>query len=168
MNRILMLVVPGILLSAAAVFAQAPKVTHIYPGAGISKQSITTRVYGDNFQIPLVSSVKLIRSGYPDIEADSIDVTSQVCLTCNFDLLGSSTGLYGVVVRNASGSDSLHGCFTVYSASDSPYVWVKTTVGSGSDWMYSLTVGDGNNDGEIEVYGANWGSTIYQFKWDGM
>ncbi len=167
MNRIWLLIIVTLFLSATQVMAQAPEVTHIYPGAGINEQSITARIYGDDFEVSAISSVKLVKTGYPDISGTSINVVSQVYLTCSFDLTGGSTGLYDLVVTNTSGEDTLPRCFTVYARSDPPYPWVKTTVGSGDDDMFGVAVGDGDGDGEIEVYAANKDNHMYQFKWNG-
>jgi len=46
--------------------------------------------------------------------------------------------------------------------------WSKTIVGSGGSSMYGVDIGDGNNDGEREVYGSNYDRKIYQFKWNGV
>ncbi|UCG92806.1 MAG: hypothetical protein JSV97_03605 [candidate division WOR-3 bacterium] len=146
-------------------FAQAPEVTHIYPNAGINEQSITAHIYGTNFIA--TSSVKLIKAGYPDIDGASINVVSNEYLTCSFDLIDDSTGLYDLVVTNVSGEDTLFSCFTVYSSSVSPYMWKQITMGAGGNCMFEVTVGDGNNDGEMEVYGTNYDRKLYQFKWNG-
>ena len=162
------LIMGVLLFSTMSVVAQAPKVAHIWPYAGLNEQSITASVHGDNFQTVPVTSVMLTKSGFPDISGSSISVVSEVYLTCSFDLTGESPGLYDLVADNASGADTLPGCFTVYSASPSPYVWERTLVGYGRNVMYGVAVGDGNGDGEIEVYGASWCDSIYQFKWDGI
>ena len=49
--------------------------------------------------------------------------------------------------------------------------WNKTDVGSGGYTMYGVVVGDGDNDGSIEVYaacGEDPNGYIYQFKWNGV
>lgn len=156
----------AILFTTISAAGQIPEVTHVWPDAGTNGQSITAHVYGDS--LAAVSSVKLVKFRYPDIDATLINPVSARYLTCSFDLTGGLSGLYALAVTNASGSDTLPGSFTVYSASGSPYIWVKTTVCSGGDWMYGVVAGDGNSDGEIEVYGANWDGYLYQLKWDGM
>ena len=40
-------------------------------------------------------------------------------------------------------------------------------MGSGEALMSGVAIGDGNNDGELEVYGASYNYHIYQFKWNG-
>ncbi|MFQ5906846.1 MAG: hypothetical protein ACE5JA_09790, partial [bacterium] len=167
MNRISPMITWILLLSAGYASGQAPKVGHTRPQAGINAQPVTLHLYGDNFRPPPISSVKLIKSGYPDLVAASINVVSARYMTCSFDLVGTLAGLYDLVVASNSGSDTVPASFTVYSASVYPYVWKETTVGSGAGAMRGVAVGDGNGDGDTEVYGANQDSKIYQFKWDG-
>lgn len=157
-----------LLLTTCFLSAQAPEVTHIYPFAGINTQSMTAHVYGDSFAGDTVSSVKLIRSGYPDINGTSLNVLSQNYFTCSFDLGGASIGLYDVVVANSATADTLPYYFTVYSPSPSPYLWEVTTIGSGSNVMWGICVGDANDDSELEVYSSNGDYNVYQFKWTGM
>ena len=45
--------------------------------------------------------------------------------------------------------------------------WQKTEVGDASAAMRLIAVGDGNNDGANELYGANEDNHIYQYKWNG-
>ena len=167
MNRFSVVMVTALLLTAVPAMAQLPGVTHIWPNAGINEQTATAHVYGGDFQASGISSVKLIKSGNPDIDGTSITVVSDEYLTCSFNLTGGATGLYDLVVTNVSGSGTLPRYFTVYSAPDSPFVWSRTTVGSGAHIMIRVAVEDGNGDGEAEVYGANWDNNISQFKWDG-
>lgn len=166
MNNRFLLIALAMVLTPGYAMCQAPMVTHVWPDAGLNQKAAAAHVYGDSFAVPM-TSVRLIKAGYPDIDGALINVISPKYLTCSFDLAGDSTGLYDLVVENASGSDTLPLCFTVYSMPDSPYVWAKTTVGSGGDRMRSVAVGDGSRDGEMEVYGASMDYGVYQFKWDG-
>ena len=106
MNRICLIIIACMVFSVSHVMAQVPKVTHMYPGAGMNEQAIAVRIYGDNFTGSAIQSVKLVKTGNPDISGTSINVVSQVYLTCSFDLTGGSAGLYDLVVTNASGEDT--------------------------------------------------------------
>lgn len=167
MNRTVCVVALALFLSAPSLMAQAPKVSHIYPDAGINEQSITAHIYGDNLAVA-PPSVKLIRTGHLGIDGTSINVVSQKYLTCLFDLALDSTGLYDVMVTNANGEDTLPRCFTIYSPPESSNMWAKTTVGYGGSSMAGVVVGDGDSDGLAEVYATNDDHKVYQFKWDGM
>jgi hypothetical protein len=165
MNKNFILILIFLFFGSISLIAQAPKVSHIYPNVGVNEQSIVSYVYGDSFTVDTVYSVKLIRSGYPEIEADFIGIISESYLTCSFDLTGDSTGLYDLVLTNASGSDTLPGCFNVYTRSVYPYRWVKSIVDSTEALGFSdIAIGDADNDGENEVY---TGYELTQFKWDG-
>jgi len=155
-----------VLICSAPVLAQTPKVAQVWPEAGHNKQTAATSVYGADFAVAPVS-VKLAKTGYPDIAAESVSVKTDLHLTCSFNLRGAPTKLYDMVVSNIFGADTLPACFMVYSMADSPDVWIKSNIGSGSWYMYDAEVGDGDNDGDIEVYGVNWDDTLYQFEWNG-
>lgn len=167
MNKKCLLIVMAVLFTFGYAIAQVPKVSHIYPDAGINTQSLDARIYGANFQTDLVNAVKLVRPGYPDIDGTSISVATEEYLTCSFDMTGDSTGLYDLVVSNSSGEDTLLRCFTVYTPSGSPLVWTRTVIDSGAPASGYIAVGDADGDHEIELYGAK-GWSIYQYKWDGM
>lgn len=156
-----------VLASAVPALAQPPKAAQIWPGAGHSKQSIRTHTYGSDFAVAPVT-VKLGKAGFTDIPAESVNVATDLYLTCVFDLRGARTKLYDLIVTNIYGADTLPSCFMVYSMADSPDVWIQSSVGSGSWYMYDVEVGDGDGDGDIEVYGVNWDDTLYQFEWNGV
>ncbi len=156
----------AVLLTVTSTFGQPPKVAQIFPRTGVNQNALTVHAYGEGFQGPPVTAAWLSRAGYPDIAGAAIDVTSDNHMTCSVDLTGGATGLYDIVLQNSQGSDTLRGCFTVYSSSPFPYIWAKSTVGALLS-MFGVAVGDGNGDGEPEVYAANMDGSIYQFKWFG-
>jgi len=152
-----------LLMIAVSSTAQVPEVSHVWPSEGLNERQLTLHVYGDSLVEP-ITAVKLISSVNPELTADSVNVVSDKHLTCSFGLSGSATGLYGLLVSNSSGSDTLKACFSIYSSSPAPYSWERTTVGSGDDRMYAVALGDGDNDGEMEVYGASRDGSVYQFE----
>ncbi len=59
-------------------------------------------------------------------------------------------------------------CFTVNDYIYHLNNWNKTDIGSGGyQIMTGVAIGDGNNDGELEVYAACRDDHLYQFKWNG-
>ncbi len=154
-----------VLLAAVSATGQ-PRVGHLWPSSGVNEETATVHVYGNNFAMA-PPSIYLIRSGSPDINAATVDVVSQRYLTCTFDLAGSLAGLYGLVMSNVLGADTLPGCFTVYSSCALPLVWQASVVGFGSTYINGVAVGDGDGDGFAEVYGASGDDSLYSFSWGG-
>ncbi|MCK4528928.1 choice-of-anchor D domain-containing protein [candidate division WOR-3 bacterium] len=137
-------------------------VTHIWPESGINEDTTSAHIFGSGFSG--TPTVKLEKSGLPEITGINVNVASSNYLTCDFDLAGADSGLYSLIVE----TDTLRACFTVNSRVISPFVWDKTDMGSGGSYMVGVAVGDGNNDGELEVYSSNYDYHIYQFKWNGI
>lgn len=167
MNRICLITFTILALMAGSAAAQAPEAAHIYPTDAMNDGPITVHIYGAELQGPPVTVADLVRSGCPSIVGGALDVTSDVHMTCSLDLTGAQTGLYDLVLENGQGSDTLRGSFTVYSSSPTPYVWDRTTVGTALT-MLGVALGDGNRDGETEVYGSCTDGAIYQYKWNGV
>ncbi|RKX69882.1 hypothetical protein DRP43_03950, partial [candidate division TA06 bacterium] len=136
-------------------------ITHIWPESGLNENIVSVHAFGLGFSSSLI--VKLIRTGSSDINGINVNVVSGNYLICDFNLLGSDSGVYSLII----GTDTLKSCFMVNTKVDTPYIWQKSDIGSGESWMNGISVGDGNNDGELEIYGANRDHHIYQFKWDG-
>ena len=136
-------------------------ITHIWPESGLNENIVSVHAFGLGFSSSLI--VKLIRTGSSDINGINVNVVSGNYLICDFNLLGLDSGVYSLII----GTDTLKSCFTVNTKVDTPYIWQKADIGSGEGRMYGITVGDGDNDGVLEIYGANADHHIYQFKWDG-
>ncbi|MCK4257276.1 T9SS type A sorting domain-containing protein, partial [candidate division WOR-3 bacterium] len=144
-------------------------VTSIVPESGVDN-GITDiiGIFGSNFD--LGAAVKLVRGGLPDIIADNVNVISSNKITCSFDLNGETTGVRDVIVTNIDGSaDTLPMAFTVNGFISPPYTWEVKDMGFSDFFIAGVSVGDGNNDGEVEVYGVIQAGAgcVYQFKWDG-
>ncbi len=45
-------------------------------------------------------------------------------------------------------------------------IWQKKEIGAGSGRMYSVTIGQGRNDGVMRVYGGNMDNHVYEFTYD--
>jgi C1A family cysteine protease len=99
--------------------APGPTVTSITPNSGENTGSVhITNLAGSKFRSG--ATVKLIRSGQPDIQATNVNVVSASQITCDFDLTGAAAGTWNVVVTNPdSRSGTLPNGF-----------WVTTPVGA--------------------------------------
>ncbi|OGC34298.1 hypothetical protein A2311_01200 [candidate division WOR-1 bacterium RIFOXYB2_FULL_48_7] len=101
----------------SSYFSQAivlsPVVTAISPSSGINSGTISiTDLSGANFQAG--ASVKLSKSGEPDIVATNVVVVSSSKITCSLDLSGKAAGLWNVIVTNSDGrSGTLPAAFTI-------------------------------------------------------
>jgi hypothetical protein len=93
--------------------APAPTVTGITPSGGLNTGTVhITDLAGTNFQSG--ATVKLTRSGQPNINGTSVTVVSASRITCDFDLNGVATGGWNVVVTNPDAqSGALPSGFTV-------------------------------------------------------
>lgn len=55
MNKIILITALVLFSGSISVMGQAPKVTHIYPDAGLNEGSTTAHIYGDSFAVDTVS-----------------------------------------------------------------------------------------------------------------
>jgi len=91
----------------------APVVTSIVPNSALNTGTVNiTNLGGANFAAG--ASVKLSKSGQPDINATNVAVVSAVKITCTLDLTGAAGGAWDVTVTNPDGrSGTLPSAFTV-------------------------------------------------------
>ena len=160
MKRVLSVMV---VFMAIFSFSLMGSVTHIWPSSGVNDTIVAVHIFGDGFNSG-VSNVNLYKSGNPLITGSNISVVNDNYLTCEFDLTGVSTTTYNVIAN----TDTLDMCFTVNDYMYHLNNWDRTDLGSGGNEMRGVSVGDGNNDGELEVYGACQDYHIYQFSWNGV
>ncbi|KQC14369.1 MAG: hypothetical protein APR63_14435 [Desulfuromonas sp. SDB] len=153
------LVVIVILLTSSALSASA---THIWPQSGTNDTLINAHIFGSNFNSS-TSPLKLVRSGNPEINATNITVVNDNYLTCDFNLNGSITGIYDLVIN----LDTLKMCYTINERITQPYFFATSTVNNCHKSLSAVAVGDGNNDGEMEIYGCTGCGKIYQCKYNG-
>jgi alkaline phosphatase len=97
-----------------------PTVASIAPSSGPDTAVTSiTNLAGTGFQTG--ASVKLSRSGCPDIVAAGVTVVSPTQITCAFNLSGKPTGMWDVLVSNPDGqSSSLPAGFGVALAGSTP------------------------------------------------
>ena len=90
----------GYLNALRAVQACAgPTITSITPNHGEQGSAVSiTNLAGTKFQTG--ATVKLTKSGKPDINGTSVNVVSETQITCQFDLAGAAIGAWSVVVTN--------------------------------------------------------------------
>jgi hypothetical protein len=87
------------LTNGFTVTAPAPTVFSITPDKGDNNGAVSiTDLAGTGFRTG--ATVKLQKSGQPDIDATGVIVNSDTTIVCDFDLTGATTGLWDVVVTN--------------------------------------------------------------------
>jgi len=105
------------IVTPTATSSPAPVVTGITPSAGGAGSTVSgASIDGANFQSG--ATVRLTRSGYPDIPGTSVVFVSANQLTATFSLGGAAAGQYTVIVRNPDGQTGtpLSNGFTVTNA----------------------------------------------------
>jgi len=79
----------------------APVQSGIDPATGANNGNVPVTITGTDFRYG--AAVKLTKLGESDINATSIVVSSDTELTCSFDLTGTVTGTWDLVVTNPAG-----------------------------------------------------------------
>ena len=104
--------------------AAGPMVTSITPRSGYFTETVSiTNLAGTHFQSG--ATVKLTKSGEPDINAINVAVVNSSRITCDFNLNGAATGKWNVVVTNPDLLyDTLTNGFSVRDPSDIVFVYL--------------------------------------------
>lgn len=128
------------------------------------------RIIGRNFTS--VPSVKLIKSGRPEVVASDVVVKSNVLVTCVFDLTGVLEGVYGVWVDRNGAVAGLDNAFFVLKPDAAATDWVAADMGACdtpavSGFQHGVFVGDGDNNSLQEVFVTNRNAKITKFGWLG-
>ena len=79
-------------------FIPTPMVSSISPDIGISNQIVSVTLTGDKFD--KAATVKLAKTGEPEIIASDVTVISKTEIKCSFDLKGRTVGPWDVIVAN--------------------------------------------------------------------
>lgn len=83
-----------------------PTVSAIIPGSGLNTGIVNiTDLAGTNFVSG--ATIRLLKSGQPDIGGISVVFISSTRLTCVFDLTGAAVGTWNVVVTNPYGASGI-------------------------------------------------------------
>lgn len=103
-----------------------PTVTSITPSSSPQAGAVSiTNLAGTTFLTG--ATVKLKRTGFPDIAASSVIVVSASKITCAFNLTGRKTGLWDVSITNSDGlSGLLSSGFGINVPSSLPLVGAST------------------------------------------
>ncbi|HWQ65359.1 MAG TPA: PKD domain-containing protein, partial [Methanospirillum sp.] len=106
----------GTLVSGFTITTPAPTVTSITPSTSLNTGPVTiSNLAGTNYQTGAI--VNLTRSGYPNITATSVVVSSATQITCVFPITGGASGVWNVVVMNPDGqTGTLSNGFTITAA----------------------------------------------------
>ncbi|MFH1958039.1 MAG: FG-GAP-like repeat-containing protein [bacterium] len=144
-----------------------PTVTHIFPQSGTNDGYIwDVAVYGANFKPGMM--IKLQKSGSADIVGENIFVDgSGYRLSCEFDLTDKSTGTYNVFIDVEGSSAILKTAFTVNEKLPEMIKWITKVTSAAVGGMQETAYGDGDNDGDLEIYGACADKYLYKFEWSG-
>jgi uncharacterized repeat protein (TIGR02543 family) len=123
-------------VTLTANFDKSITVTRITPKTAANAGTVDiTSLVGTGFSEG--ASVKLTKSGQPDILGSEVDVVSASRITCSFDLHGAKAGEWDVVVTNPGGqSDTLAKGFTVTKNNTTT---VLTSTPNPSDYGQKIT-----------------------------
>jgi hypothetical protein len=137
----------------------APNVTSITPNTGENTGSIAVSISGANFVSG--ATVKLTKSGQPNINATSVNVSSSTQISCTLNLSGAATGAWNVVVTNPdTQSGMLPNGFTVTEPSGTDPVITLDPLVISSTQVSNVVV---NKDLQIgNTGGSNLNWEVYQ------
>jgi len=146
----------------------APTVTSITPSSGVCTGTVhITDLAGTNFQAG--ATVRLTRSGQPDIPATGVTVVISSQITCDFDLAGAAIGLWNVVVTNPDAqSGMLANGFTVLDSGAPKEVYLPIIFQCypvGTPTLYPISNSSGSGTYLVE-WSAACGATSYTLEED--
>ena len=134
----------AMLTNGFTITAPAPTVTSIMPNTGTRGTSVSITNLAGNYFVS-GATVKLTKTGDPDIVATGVIVVSPMQITCSFSIpSGATTGLWDVVVTNPDtqyGTLS-NGFMVTYPA---PTVTSILPVSGNRGWPVSITNLAGSN-----------------------
>lgn len=82
-------------------FVPTPTLESITPSSGEADTIVPiTDLVGTNFQTTGITTVKLTRAGFGDIDASSVSVLNSSHITCTFDLSGAEVGFWNVDLKD--------------------------------------------------------------------
>jgi hypothetical protein len=146
----------------------APTVTSISPTVGVLGYTIeVANITGTNFHRG--ASVRLSRTGYPDIWASNVVVTSPTSITCRFIIGGAEPAYYrDIVVTNADGqSATIVNGFSIIRQGPGGLNWAIETVDStGNTGFYPSIALDKYGRPCISYHDKSLGDLKYA-AWDG-
>lgn len=126
-----------VITGGAAVAAAAPTASAVSPTTG-STGTLVLNITGANFL--LGATVKLTKSGQPDIAATAIEAPGDT-VKCRADITGRASGLWNVVVTNPDGqSATLANAFSIIGA-----LWQDDLESGAAGWTHGNSQGATDN-----------------------
>jgi len=130
----------SLLLTGSAAEEPPPPpiaLSSVIPASGLVNSVVVVDLTGVSLRAD--TSVKLTKSGQPDISASSVQLVGET-LRCQIDLAGAVAGSWNIVATNPSGgSSTLADVFTVIGA-----IWSENFDGTLSGWTSQATTGTNN------------------------
>ncbi len=156
--------------SSLRIRVSNPSITGINPNSALNTGPVNVTIFGGNFKPGVL--VKLTKAGLTDITATNVNVVASNKLTCTLDLSGARAEVCNIVATNPDGMSAVsRSCFYVINPTASPAFWERQEIGksptTSKGSMLGVTVGDGDNNGNVEVYAGCKDGGVYQFRWDG-
>ena len=151
----------GTLVEGFTVYA-APTVFSITPNRGTNDGTVDiTDLAGLGFHTG--ATVKLTKTGEPDINGTSVVVVSSTKITCTFDLNGVATSKWDVVVTNPdTQSGTLAEGFRVVQAGDGLVNYWAVLAGADANGAWTLPANDVEDFYGLLMWGQNWQSANIQ------
>jgi hypothetical protein len=143
--------ITGVRTGRFTVISTTPTITARSPTAGNRGWPVSMTITGTNFVSG--STVKLNRTGYPDIFGTSVVVVSPTQITCTFDLLNAQVGSWNLAVTIPDGRGAVRAAyFTVNSPT--PTISTSTPATGVRDTSVSITnlAGTGFQPGALVDY----------------
>ena len=155
--------------TTATTAPPSPTVSGITPNSGTAGMQVNiTNLAGSN--LLNVTSVKLTKSGQPDITATNVSIVSSSRVTGTINLAGAASGQWNVLVSNSAGQSGIGtNLFTVnptplivaFTASNltgpKPLIVPFTDLTTGSPTTWSWDFGDASNStssNPVHTYGT--------------
>jgi len=143
---------------------------YMIPNVKVSNNTVTTSIIGKNFLASPI--VKLQKTGEPDITATNVIVKSSFLLTCVFDLVNASHGIYDLFLDRGNSQGTLAKSFTVLRPITETSKWQVKDIGACGVPLVTgrqngITIADPDNDTHNELYITNRNNNFYQWSFLG-
>lgn len=142
----------------------------INPPYCVSNKSVNATLSGIGFAGSPI--IKIIRSGYSEINAGNIVVKSSCLLTCAANLTSTTPGLYDIMIDIGGVVGYLRNSFRILQKNTAPINWSVSAIGqSGASavtgYYSGVAIEDGDNNSLQEVYTTNRNERFYRHAWQG-
>ncbi len=136
--------------------------TQVVPNAVPHDTTVPLTLYGLGFAYRDVTEIRIFNATHtytfthPTLLGDSL---AQVTV----DFTHLEPGLYTVSLHSTHRADTLPAALVVYSRIPSPSGWTTEDLGFSGNRLRGIALGDGDNDGQPEVYVASLDDHVYQY-----